>query len=459
MTRLGAIADAAIGAVLPYACAAIFWPFACAHRLLRAISSREKRVLLVARNEVAADYMLCIKEVLDSCEGVHQFTSVDRFPARGFDGMQAESMLGVTSVHIMIALFQDWDLIVFTNHPYGLGICFAPWLKKLYVNHGLHSGKINNDKSEDGVYGSCKTIRPFGRPYYHSMFASSYWEQEFACRTTPALRGRVSVVGFIRADMFMEYMREYARKQPAVSTLAPGRRTVHIISTWGPGSLYAICGEWLLDQVRLLHGKYDFVVSIHPRFDDLAFAGGDRRATILDRFQRAGARVNPGLDWDRCIVSADVAICDHSSLTLYHLLAGHPVILADVHDSQYVEGSSFDLLAKRCQKLSQDADLEQALHGALSICSRSERRYCQANARLPGLSAAKISTGNREAPHGVIWDRPVFNGGRSPSVSNPQQDQPGGRQRASKTDSHYIWHFRRISRGAPAPAQPGKIAG
>lgn len=317
--------------------------------------------MLVARNAVAADHLICIHDLLMEDERIEMFVTTDRFPARDFDRHNAASIIGAGSLHIFWALVSHWDLIIFTNHPYGLGVCFPPWLKKLYVNHGIHSGKINNDRAQDGVYGPCKVIRPFGMPYYDCMFAASQWEKAFAVRQTPQLEGRIEVVGFFRADLFVDYVQRCGLSIREKLGCTPGKKVVHIISTWGVNSLYATIGEIILEQVTQFRCKYEFLVSIHPRFDDFGDGTLESRETIFARFEAAGARVNRGLDWEDYVAVSDIAIADHSSLAFYHVLVGHPLLFADVHSSQYVEGSTFDQLTQHCPRLSQYASLDEAV--------------------------------------------------------------------------------------------------
>lgn len=359
MWQLGKRANNAIAAVLPFMLV-VLWPFSFLHRMANLSESR-RRVLLVSRNVVAADHMICIHDLLKTDESIELIVTTDRFPAREFAHHNAASIIGAESLHILRALVSHWDLIIFTNHPYGLGICFPPWIKKLYVNHGIHSGKINNDQDQDGVYGRCKVIRPFGMPYYDCMFAASYWEKAYAIRQTPQLEGHIEVVGFLRADLFLDYVQGHASIVREKLGYTADKKVVHIISTWGANSLYATSGAMILEQVMQLREKYDFVVSIHPRFDDLGDRTMESRETIFSRFEAAGARINRGLDWEDYVAASDIAIADHSSLALYHVLVGHPLLFADVDSSQYVEGSTFDQLTQHCSRLSQYDSLDEAI--------------------------------------------------------------------------------------------------
>ena len=350
-------------------------------------------MLLVTRNAIAAHHMIGIRTILGRNESVDIFATTDRVPNRGFDRYQAATNTKATSIHILVALCRHWDLVVFTNHPYGFGLCFPSWIKKLYVNHGIHMGKINNTEHEDGVYGRCKTIRPFSTPYYDCMFAASDWERAFAIQQTPQLRDRIVVTGFLQADQFLAFAKTLRAREHGRTASLPQKKRVHIISTWGTHSLYSTKGRWILQQIAEHRQHYDFVVSIHPRFDSLSGGHGETRDQILAAFRAAGATTNDGLGWQECVANADIAVSDHSSLCLYHVLLNHPVLLTAVTGDQYVKGSTFDLLQQHSCNLANFDNLHSALTTAtaqhtpqshdeiiarmLDYRGRSDTRYSQ----------------------------------------------------------------------------------
>lgn len=323
--------------------------------------------MLVAQNSIAADHLRLVNDLLHDGHDLDVHVTNDWFPTREFTKRDLVRIIRARHIHILPALLRHWDLVIFSNHPFGLGIWFSPAIRKLYINHGLHTGKINNDRGQDGVYGKSRVVRPFSRPYYDCMFAASYFERELAIASTPALEDRVKVVGFLLADRFMQYV-ETDGARVHDNSIASGREqaVVHIISTWGPHSLYNTVGRQLLEQASGLSGKYRFVFSLHPRFDFIDGGMGEGRDAILDRYERQGITVDRGLDWMGHVAGSDIAISDHSSLALYHVLLDHPILLVDVNAAHYVEGSVFSLLSKICPRFEPGMKLEVALE---SLCA------------------------------------------------------------------------------------------
>ena len=310
-------------------CFVALWPL-CGLRSAFRSAHKTRRVLLVTQNQVACDHMRYISDLLRDCRDISQYVTTDWVPPRDFDKHDIREIIDQPYIHVFRALIQHWDLIIFTNHPFGAGIWFSPGIAKLYINHGIHTGKINNEQEEDGVYGRSRVIRPFNAPYYSRMFAASDYERTLALKETPELDGLLAVTGFLRAD---DFVARAHRDRPEIRKrfgYASTDKVVHIISTWGAQSLYGACGERMLEEIRYLADEYSFIFSLHPRFDEFDNEGGQNRRDILRRWEGAGIRVNRDLNWEDCVAAADMAIADHSSLCLYHILLDHPVLLLNV---------------------------------------------------------------------------------------------------------------------------------
>jgi hypothetical protein len=331
-----------------------------------------KRVLLITQNVIALDHMRDIDSLLNEYTSVSRFATTDWLPARGVGRRDIEAVIDAPYIHVLTSLLQYWDLIIFTNHPFGAGIWFSPLIKKLYVNHGIHVGKINNSLEQDGVYGRSRVIRLFNQPFYTRMFAASEYERDLALRATPDLSGRISVTGYPRADKLIE--NEGALRKAGRSRLgcAIDDKVVHIISTWGEHSLIDSVGDVLLEQVKSLRERYKFILSLHPRYDEFNKRGAESRNDILRRWEAVGVHVDRGTGWEEYVASADVAVSDHSSLGLYHVLLNHPMVLVDIAQEQYILDSTFSLMKQRLPVLTRGGDLESLLLQSMSTGHNSD---------------------------------------------------------------------------------------
>ncbi|MCI5148116.1 MAG: hypothetical protein D3916_01685 [Candidatus Electrothrix sp. MAN1_4] len=306
----------------------------------------KKRILLISRNTIAADHMLPIANLLRNMADISLTSTVDRFPNQEFHNKDATNLLGTKSIHILIAIIQHWDLIIFTNHPYGFGLCFSPKIKKLYINHGLHMGKINTIEFQDGVYGKNKILRPLGSPYYSTMFAASNNEYQFAVDQTPELMGRIEVAGYLKADILLENYDKLRTDYRFKINCERKELVLHIISTWGPNSLLSTYWPQIQNELESLKHKYKIIISIHPRFNQLTPKKKHTREEILRECQKHEIYINDGLDWEGYVAASDITLTDHSSLCLYHVLLNHPILLIPVEADQYLPESTFSHLNK-----------------------------------------------------------------------------------------------------------------
>jgi len=335
--------------------------------------NNKKRVLLVARNSIAAHHMLPIANLLRGISQIDLTVTVDRYPARDFLLRDASDLLKIKSLHIIPSLLCYWDLIIFTNHAYGLSLCFSPTLKKLYINHGLHVGKINTKNGQDGVYGRNKILRPFGtlgKPYYSYMFAASETEAEFAIQQTPQLQGIVSATGYLQADVFVEDAEKLREQYRYILGCGVNDKVLHIISTWGASSLFCTYWEYIEKEIDLLLEQYTLIFSLHPRFDQLTPEKGGTRNQIFEECIQKGIYVNKGPDWEGYVAAADIALSDHSSLALYHLLLNHPLLLVDVDSNQYMPESLFSYVNQVAFSASKDISISKSLKKMTKLTDR-----------------------------------------------------------------------------------------
>jgi hypothetical protein len=281
---------------------------------------KTKKVLLIAQNKVAADYIRDVSLLLQDDNAIDQYVTTDWFPPRHFDKHSISLFFDVPYIHIFRSLFINWDLIIFTNHPFGLGVWFAPFIKKIYINHGIHTGKANYTDTEkfDGVFARDTILRPFSKPLYDKIFVASVNEKKIAITNTPELENRIAITGLLQVD---KLLKESAKRSDIRRSLAiqDTDYAIHIISTWGKDSLFQTIGKELLDEAIKLQDRFKFMLSIHPRYDEYEEVGNRNRNSILEKYKIAGLVVNENLDWEKFVISADMVISDHSSLALYNL--------------------------------------------------------------------------------------------------------------------------------------------
>lgn len=356
-----------VHAVLPFAIRPVWWLVCLKRRVKRSLGAKAdvRKILLICHNPVAADHLVPIAELLRGRAQFQIRVANDHFPSQEIDKSNIRRITGVDYVPVLLALFCDWDLIIYVNHPWGFGAWFWPRTPKIYINHGLHVGKINNDLGEDGVYGPHRTTRKHRGLLYRRMFAASESERDAALAADPALAGRMVVTGSLMAD---EIVALAARKEQLRAELGipPGNRVVHVVSTWGSASLSATIGDRLLGALGELEQPTTVLFSLHPRFDKFGGVGRSRHE-ILAHWESRGVQVDhANAHWQQFVAVADVAIADHSSLAFYHALLGRPVLYVPVPDDAFVPGSAFDMLRRQSPGIDDLTHLETTLALALA---------------------------------------------------------------------------------------------
>lgn len=339
--------SAVVHAMLPYAIRPA-WLFVRFTRLIKRLSGHKptaRNVLLVCQNCVAADHLQPIISLLRGDQNLKQYVTNDHFPSQEISKSQIKKSIALPYRNVLRALLSDWDLIIYVNHPWGFGAWFAPFIKKIYINHGLYTGKINNAYGEDGVYGKTRTFRPHRGLMFDKMFVASTSERNAALAANPDLKGRLEIVGSLMVDEIRERRKQRAllRKRLGVQE---HQKLIHIISTWGATSLIATVGDSLLEVFTGFDASYKFVLSLHPRFDK--FGGFTRtRDDVLSQWSAMGVIVDrDNSHWKDILIASDMAIADNSSLAFYYFILKKVVRFVVVDKDASIPGSPFDVLRK-----------------------------------------------------------------------------------------------------------------
>jgi len=308
-----------------------------ARKLLRN-STRKRSVLLIAQNHVAVDYQKDILACVKQLPNTHVRSATEWFPAREVSVKTLTQQLDCPALYSLLILLRYWDIVIFVNHPHGLGRWLSPQIKCIFINHGIRTGKINNPEGEDGVFAHRKVIGPFKRILYNKIFVSSYLDQEFVRDTYPHLLDRIEVTGSLMADRVLAAL---PRKNVIRSTLDFSAEdfVIHVVSTWGENSLYHTMGQGILREISRLKYRYKFLFSLHPRYDELGDSKSETRVEILKKAEIAGCAIETSSNWQQFVAASDLVISDHSSVALFHLLVNHPIILIRITEDALIPDS------------------------------------------------------------------------------------------------------------------------
>lgn len=303
--------------------------------------------------------------------------------------------MGVISIRRNIALVFPWDLIVCADHVEtyiydGLGIPL------LNIGHGSWA-KIKKGESSIWALGKMGWTH-HGEWRYQYMFCQSDEVRMAAEKEYPHVCGRIFVVGDMKNDKILALAKSRDEIRSAMS-IQPSDRVILLLSSWGPDSLFHVCGEYLLREAHsLVTNGYKFIISIHPN----EYEGGARLPGSDVSFGahiesmcsgRPGFVVRPPLaDNESFIVASDIVITDHTSAVEPAILLGRPIIASIIRDeSLWVHSVRFkyrNIVPKlNCQK----SLLEQVKSLSEDYPYETMREIAGAMHSYPGQGSLRIA--------------------------------------------------------------------
>jgi hypothetical protein len=188
-------------------------------------------------------------------------------------------------------------------------------------------------------------------------------ELKYTAKRLPQLKDKTVIAGSLMADSLLEHSKDKAsiKRHYRIPDEKP---VVHVVSTWGKDSLYNTFGDYLFENLPKLKEKYTFLFSIHPRYDELNDGDGESREEIISRAQKHGLIVDTNDNWKDFVCISDYAISDHTSITLFHFLLNHKLLLSNISREFVVEDSPLMQLSLSTPKLCKTSHLLEQLKTA-----------------------------------------------------------------------------------------------
>ncbi len=146
----------------------------------------------------------------------------------------------------------------------------------------------------------------------------------------------------------------------------PDQTLVMLSSTWSRHSLFGgdlevwsrVLNELAADHYRVIAAAHPLIWSCHGRRQVLAW--------LADHMAAGLGVLPPQEGWRAGLVSADVIIGDHGSVTRYGAALGVPVLMGAASTQDIPEGGSAALLRRLCSTLDPDANLEKQIVSAIA---------------------------------------------------------------------------------------------
>lgn len=321
----------------------------------------QKRILIVCSNTMTASAARHYALLFQDDSNVSVFvTNVFWHAHSDASSSELKRVISLRSVPFFLAVFRQWDLILFTLHGYSL--YFSPHCKKCFISHGIDTAKIV--QGEPYAYGR-NSVLTSDKPNYDIITESSPHNFSLAVSQVPELENVIKLVGDLVCDelLKLEEKRAQIREELGIGT---SDIAVMISSSWGRDSLFERHGEFLFSSIANASQRngFKFLITGHPNLwcTDVApkWQKSLSQLMVLDR-----ALVSFDVSiWKSFAIAADIGISDHSSVNMYIAFLKRPIIFSLINGTN-APGSIIERIAEHSAKLNLDENLilqiEQAL--------------------------------------------------------------------------------------------------
>lgn len=335
-----------------------WWP---ALQFLRRKTS-QKRILFIVYNDMIASYSRPVYDLLrDDPRLIFAMTSPPVIDFRTTAKRLAASM-GIPHIDFPLACLQWWDLIIMADLS-SKGF-FHPAIPKIHLSHGISQGKMQG--GEWRAYGR-EAKDDQGRPRYARMFEASHYIRKLAIAYDPVFEPCIAVIGDLRSDHMLSLQVERSAIRQGLG-FKPNDLVVLIQSTWNTGAVMETFGHPLLEQAKKLAeaGRYKFILSTHPKHWEGDYAIKQPWGSLLLEYESPNIIViKPGQKWEPFHIAADIALTDHSSLTMTFSLLHKPLIFAPIPSGEVHLTSNLWRLYEISPKLERADDLGEVLDQAI----------------------------------------------------------------------------------------------
>jgi len=245
-----------------------------------------------------------------------------------------------------------WDLIIYCSHgPY-----FRHKSPKIYAGHGLRAGRLFSGKPYR--HGS-QSRDENNRVLYDKMFVSSEPDKEIIRKHFPDHYPTARVVGNLIAEEMVNLLGQ-SKDELHDLPFDRSRKTIMITSSWGEHCLVAELGVDFMAIIRPLLVDYNIIFAMHPNNFVPVDSFGLNWNELLNGVDEENFYViKEGEIPIKYLASADLLITDYTSMGLYYVLSGRPIIFVNNKNVEYEQGAPILKLRDVAYCVDQVANLKE----------------------------------------------------------------------------------------------------
>ena len=254
-------------------------------------------------------------------------------------------------------IFQSPDILVQADNSPSRAKFFD--CKKINIGHG--GSPTVNDKTDSGlpyIYG--ESARYKGKVLYDVFLEANKEVIPDIESIDPKLKNRIWFSG----NKFIAKYEENKNKQSEFKkqlSIDNNKKTIMIIGSWGPNSLFHKLGKSLFEEIKelLQTNKYAFILSIHPREYTDFKDGNEPFGKYVDELSSFGAIIRkPGEDALPYIAASDLVFCDYSSMLEEAIMCEKDIVLSAFNSSALYRKAPAVILQDKIPVITDSKDLK-----------------------------------------------------------------------------------------------------
>ena len=324
------------------------------------IISKKTRILFVAKNMLS---LKCFKSYYDLLKEENLYIYITNSPSCRSDEIEKiKKNCGKEFIKFTKSRLMPWKLIIFSDHDTMYKFSTMP--KKLRISHGIYGSKL-----VDGVpyrYDK-KWVEYRGKNFYTAILEPSIYSYKFAIKHNPNLKNVVKVVGDIEADnlLKLEVKREDIRDAFGYNK---NDFVILVQSTYGENSLMETIGKELINKCVELSkkNKWKFIFQTHPNYWDgpVSKIKPYGKFLLTKKDCKNVIIITPKEHWAKYMVASDIAITDHTSLSMTYALLKKPLLFVNIPGIRLIKNNPGERLYLKMPKINNIEEIEDKIRFA-----------------------------------------------------------------------------------------------
>ncbi|MDG2392726.1 MAG: CDP-glycerol glycerophosphotransferase family protein, partial [Thalassotalea sp.] len=271
---------------------------------------------------------------MKNISGIRVFITIENNEGLSFPEIQ--SLINTDNICFIkanSAVFRKWHYAFTTEQSY---LYFKRDITLAFSHHGCAFGNADKNSKEN-----CYHERRLNNSRYSLYFLNSYSEvNKYQKLIKNSKQKKFLVSGLPKLDSLFNRNKSNDKDFLKQQNLNPAKKTILISSHWKEKSLLASLGASLIDHVLSLNKDCNVLLIAHEhlwtRFDNHKLF--DRLIELEQKYENF-LFITKCIEHHDIIKTADLFICDYSSIFVEHCIVDKPIIFFDNRDYNFQDNT------------------------------------------------------------------------------------------------------------------------